>query len=150
MPSFWKISIIRNTPTRSPNSRSVMVARLFFVTAFFGCERLFSCCSEPAAPRSSGQVSKATQGVTAIRAPSGHLIGILFLFIIPSAKLKRNCFRYTNTNERPLPTAEGFLPRECNMIRLYQEAGCLGKLAIFRAAPVSSRMCIPVLARSTM
>jgi hypothetical protein len=41
-------------------------------------------------PKSSGQVSNATHGVMAMRAPSGHLIGDLFglTFIMPPRSTK--------------------------------------------------------------
>src|SRR6185295_17081459 len=72
-------------PTLSPNSRSVMIAKFLLVTALRGKLRRFSCCNVSGPPRSSGQVSKATQGVIAMRAPFGHLIGFRrgFTFILP-------------------------------------------------------------------
>src|SRR5688572_8019233 len=72
-------------PTRSPNSRSVIIAKFFLVSALRGKLRRFSCCSVLGPPRSSGQVSNATQGVIAMRAPLGHLIGFRFglTFILP-------------------------------------------------------------------
>src|SRR6185503_14650191 len=65
-----------------------MIARFRFVSALRGKLRRFSCCSVLGPPRSSGQVSKATHGVIAMRAPSGHLIGCLFglTFILPPAE----------------------------------------------------------------
>jgi hypothetical protein len=62
-----------------------MIAKFLFVTAFRGKLRRFSCCNVFGPPRSSGQVSNATHGVMAMRAPSGHLIGFRFglTFILP-------------------------------------------------------------------
>src|SRR5262245_18077690 len=79
-------------PTRSPNSRSVMIARFLFVTALRGKLRRFSCCKVFGPPRSSGQVSNATQGVIAIRALLGHLIGWRrgLTFILPPQKAIKN------------------------------------------------------------
>src|SRR4030095_10180673 len=72
-----------------------MTPRSFFVNAFFGNPRRFCCWREFAPPRSSGQVSKATHGVMAMRAPSGHLIGFLlgltFMMPPPEIKLDYSC-----------------------------------------------------------
>src|ERR1044071_3901637 len=72
-------------PTRSPNSRSVIAPKSLFVNALAGKHRRFCCCRVFGPPRSSGQVSKATQGVMAMRAPSGHLMGLRFglAFMLP-------------------------------------------------------------------
>src|SRR2546426_6546466 len=51
-----------------------MTDRSLLKGASLGMGRRFWFCSEPASPRSSGQVSNATQGTIARRAPSGHLI----------------------------------------------------------------------------
>src|ERR1051325_2446773 len=64
-----------------------MTPKSRLVSAFAGQPRRFCVCRVFGPPRSSGQVSNATHGVIAIRAPSGHLMGLRFglTFMFPPA-----------------------------------------------------------------
>src|SRR3970282_1815464 len=80
-----------------------MAPRSRFVSACLGKPRRVCCCWVFGPPRSAGQVSKATHGVIAMRAPSGHLIGFRFglTFMLPPSPVK---FFYTCHSSILLPT----------------------------------------------
>src|SRR5688572_21168616 len=91
-----------------------MIAKFLLVTALDGKLRRFSCCNVCGPPKSSGQVSKATQGVIAMRAPSGHLIGDLFglIFILPprSKKFFRSVMpQFPPLSNRPVALVRGHI-----------------------------------------